>query len=76
MIDTHGTDHRLVICRDDLAALAMSDNELNGVHRAMRHYDSDSLAPRLLATVEALRAALALRQSPAERRARFIHRDR
>jgi hypothetical protein len=49
---------RLVICgRDGKAAEALNYSQLEGIHRAMTHYRSDELIPRLLATIEALRVA-------------------
>jgi hypothetical protein len=52
---THDDD-RLVVCRDGLAALALTPSELANAHVHASAYDSDDLAPRLLATVYALSA--------------------
>lgn len=46
---------RLVICgRDQLAAEAMTNGELEGVRSTLVHFRSTELVPRLLATIEAL----------------------
>lgn len=46
---------RLVVCRDGLAAFALTDDELTGIHEAATlGYEATDLIPRLLATIYAI----------------------